>query len=77
LKTNRKHIKCYYSGNTDVKAEYKRISAVIRKEIKRRRRLSWEKFITQMEHNLHKPKPNTKTFEPRNYGNRRRPFLIA
>jgi vacuolar-type H+-ATPase subunit C/Vma6 len=39
--------------------EYKRLSAKTKKEIRKRKRLSWEKFITQLEHNLYKPKPNT------------------
>jgi hypothetical protein len=39
--------------------EYKQLSAKTQKQIRKRRRLSREKFITQMEHNLYKPKPST------------------
>jgi hypothetical protein len=31
----------------------------VKRESRKRRRLSWDKFVAQMEHNLYRPKPNT------------------
>jgi hypothetical protein len=41
-----------YLRTTEDYIENKRLSAKTKKEIRKRKRLSWEKFLTQLEHNL-------------------------
>jgi hypothetical protein len=48
LKKNKAFTKWLHLGNTEDKIEY-RLSAITKREIRRRNGLSWENFITQME----------------------------
>jgi hypothetical protein len=41
------------------KIEYKKATAIAKREVRRRQRNSWYKFVT-LEHDLYTTKPNTK-----------------
>jgi hypothetical protein len=44
-----------HSGIIEDNVEYKWLSAIIKKETRKRKKPSWEKFVTQLEYNIYKP----------------------
>lgn len=41
------------------KMNYKRLTAIVKRESRKRKRLSWEKFVSNIEHDLYRIRPNS------------------
>ena len=41
------------------KINYKRLVAIVRRESRKRKRMSWERFVSHIEHDLYRTRPNT------------------
>ena len=45
------------SEKLEDKLEYKRNTALAKREVRRRKRLSWDKFVTNLEHETYRTQP--------------------
>jgi hypothetical protein len=45
------------SKKLEDKMEYKRNTAIAKREVRRRQRASWDKFVTNLEHNTYRTQP--------------------
>ena len=57
MKQRKNHKKWLNSKKLEDKLEHKRNKALAKKEVRRRQRLSWHKFVTDLEHDTYRTQP--------------------